>query len=193
MKSSNLRILLNLVVDEWIFLPSPQLKNPKILTFWLEFSNDARVKWVFPEFQMIHIDSHWFTKYHIYYHFFHNFRYFYFCFFCHFLGDSALNFGLFSWILLHSVEFYHFSSMISLQFWKMAQKYPHLFRPLNLGFTSLKNRIMMGSMHTGLEDFPVLRGLDKLASFLEERAKWGVAMIVTGGISPNRVGRLALW
>jgi 2,4-dienoyl-CoA reductase (NADPH2) len=67
--------------------------------------------------------------------------------------------------------------------------YPHLLAPLDLGFTQLKNRTMMGSMHTGLEERP--GGLERLAAFYSERAKGGVALIVTGGISPNEQGRVA--
>ncbi len=67
--------------------------------------------------------------------------------------------------------------------------YPHLFSPLDLGFTTLRNRILMGSMHTGLEDragdFP------KLAAYFAERAAGGVGLIVTGGFSPNMMGWLA--
>lgn len=66
--------------------------------------------------------------------------------------------------------------------------YPHMFEPLDLGFTTLKNRIVMGSMHTGLEDRFYNYG--KLASYFAERAKGGVAMMITGGISPNREGWL---
>ncbi len=66
--------------------------------------------------------------------------------------------------------------------------YPHLLQPLDLGFTQLKNRVLMGSMHTGLEDEK--EGLHKLAAFYEERAKGGVGLIVTGGFSPNLRGRL---
>lgn len=66
--------------------------------------------------------------------------------------------------------------------------YPHLFEPLNLGFTTLKNRVVMGSMHTGLEDRFYNYG--KLASYFAERAKGGVAMMITGGISPNKEGWL---
>lgn len=66
--------------------------------------------------------------------------------------------------------------------------YPTIFTPLDLGFTSLKNRLVMGSMHTGLEDRFYHYG--KLARFYEERAKHGVAMIITGGYSPNMTGRL---
>ena len=66
--------------------------------------------------------------------------------------------------------------------------YPHLFRPLELGFTTLRNRVLMGSMHTGLEDrasdFP------KLAAYFAERAAGGVGLIVTGGFAPNIVGWL---
>lgn len=68
-------------------------------------------------------------------------------------------------------------------------KYPHLLAPLDLGFTTLANRVLMGSMHTGLEEEK--QGFDKLAAFYEARAKGGVGLIVTGGISPNTRGRLA--
>lgn len=66
--------------------------------------------------------------------------------------------------------------------------YPHLFEPLDLGFTILKNRVVMGSMHTGLEDRFYNYG--KLAAYFAERAKGGAAMMITGGISPNREGWL---
>ena len=64
--------------------------------------------------------------------------------------------------------------------------YPHLFAPLDLGFLSLRNRIVMGSMHTGLEDRA--RDYPKLAAYFAERARGGVGLIVTGGIAPNRAG-----
>ncbi|WP_117234477.1 NADPH-dependent 2,4-dienoyl-CoA reductase [Vibrio maerlii] len=67
--------------------------------------------------------------------------------------------------------------------------YPHLLKPLDLGFTQLRNRVLMGSMHTGLEEHK--EGLHKLAAFYEERAKGGVGLIVTGGFSPNLRGRLS--
>ncbi|ODS11851.1 NADPH-dependent 2,4-dienoyl-CoA reductase [Vibrio scophthalmi] len=66
--------------------------------------------------------------------------------------------------------------------------YPNLLKPLDLGFTELRNRVLMGSMHTGLEEDK--QGLDKLAAFYAERAKGGVGLIVTGGFSPNLRGRL---
>jgi len=66
--------------------------------------------------------------------------------------------------------------------------YPHLLAPLDLGFTTLRNRVIMGSMHTGLEDRFYHYG--KLAAFYRERARGGVGLIVTGGISPNRAGWL---
>jgi len=66
-----------------------------------------------------------------------------------------------------------------------------LMKPLNLGFTQLKNRIIMGSMHTGLEE--CWNGFHKLARFYEERAKGGVALIITGGFSPTFSGRLSLF
>ena len=62
-------------------------------------------------------------------------------------------------------------------------RYPLVFSPLDLGFTSLKNRILMGSMHTGLED--IEGGFERMAAFFAERAKGGVGMIITGGIAPN--------
>jgi len=68
----------------------------------------------------------------------------------------------------------------------MSQNYPHLLQPLDLGFTSLKNRVLMGSMHTGLED--KAKDFDKLAAYFAERAKGGVGLMVTGGFSPNMAG-----
>ena len=67
--------------------------------------------------------------------------------------------------------------------------YPNLLAPLDLGFTQLKNRVLMGSMHTGLEEEK--NGFVKLAQFYKERAEGGVGLIVTGGISPNFRGRVA--
>jgi 2,4-dienoyl-CoA reductase (NADPH2) len=66
--------------------------------------------------------------------------------------------------------------------------YPHLLAPLPLGFTTLKNRVLMGSMHTGLEEAP--NGFAKLAAFYAARARGGAALIVTGGIAPNFSGRI---
>ncbi|USD33373.1 MULTISPECIES: NADPH-dependent 2,4-dienoyl-CoA reductase [Vibrio] len=66
--------------------------------------------------------------------------------------------------------------------------YPNLLKPLDLGFTQIRNRVLMGSMHTGLEEHK--EGLGKLAAFYAERAKGGVGLIVTGGFSPNLRGRL---
>ncbi|MGS2720371.1 oxidoreductase [Paraglaciecola aestuariivivens] len=65
-------------------------------------------------------------------------------------------------------------------------KYPHLLKPLDLGFTQLKNRVLMGSMHTGLEEAP--NGHVRMAAYFAERAKGGVGLIVTGGIGPNDEG-----
>lgn len=67
--------------------------------------------------------------------------------------------------------------------------YPNLLAPLDLGFTTLQNRVLMGSMHTGLEEEK--QGFKKLAAFYEARAKGGVGLIVTGGISPNFRGRVS--
>ncbi|BBQ82143.1 TPA: NADPH-dependent 2,4-dienoyl-CoA reductase [Kluyvera ascorbata] len=64
--------------------------------------------------------------------------------------------------------------------------YPSLFAPLDLGFTQLKNRVLMGSMHTGLEEYP--DGAERLAAFYAERARHGVALIVSGGIAPDPTG-----
>ncbi len=66
-------------------------------------------------------------------------------------------------------------------------RYPHLLQPLDLGFTTLKNRVLMGSMHTGLEDG---RDLSRLAAYFAERARGDVGLIVTGGFAPNMVGWL---
>ncbi|TVQ46550.1 MAG: crotonase/enoyl-CoA hydratase family protein [Gammaproteobacteria bacterium] len=65
--------------------------------------------------------------------------------------------------------------------------YPHLLQPLDLGFTTLPNRVLMGSMHVGLEE--VENGFERMAAFYAERARGGVGLIVTGGISPNDEGR----
>ena len=67
-------------------------------------------------------------------------------------------------------------------------EYPHLLEPLDLGFTTLRNRVLMGSMHTGLEDHR--RDFPRLAAYFAERAQGGVGMMVTGGFSPNLVGWL---
>ncbi|ELR63685.1 2,4-dienoyl-CoA reductase [Photobacterium marinum] len=68
------------------------------------------------------------------------------------------------------------------------KSYPHLLAPLDLGFTQLRNRVLMGSMHTGLEE--ARDGFKKLAAFYAARARGGVGLIVTGGFSPNFRGRL---
>jgi|TARA_B110000858_G_scaffold49111_1_gene56604 2,4-dienoyl-CoA reductase (NADPH2) len=67
-----------------------------------------------------------------------------------------------------------------------SSAYPHLLAPLDLGFTRLKNRVIMGSMHTGLEE--AKNGFERLAAYYAERARGGVGLIVTGGISPNQQG-----
>ena len=66
------------------------------------------------------------------------------------------------------------------------EQYPHMLAPLDLGFTTLKNRVLMGSMHTGLEE--VANGHERMAAYFGERAKGGVGLIVTGGIGPNTEG-----
>ena len=71
----------------------------------------------------------------------------------------------------------------------MNSKFPNLLKPLDLGFTSLRNRVLMGSMHTGLEE--VKNGYTRMAAYFEARAKGGVGLIVTGGISPNFRGWVA--
>lgn len=68
----------------------------------------------------------------------------------------------------------------------MHTKYPNLLSPIDLGFTKLKNRVIMGSMHTGLEEEK--NGYERMAAYYEARAKGGVGLIVTGGISPNIAG-----
>jgi len=67
-----------------------------------------------------------------------------------------------------------------------ASDYPHLLAPLDLGFTTLRNRTLMGSMHTGLEEQP--GGFERMAAYFAERAKGGVGLMVTGGIAPNDEG-----
>ena len=66
--------------------------------------------------------------------------------------------------------------------------YPHLLAPLDLGFTTLRNRTLMGSMHTGLEEEK--NGFERMAAFYRERARGGVGLIVTGGFAPNLAGRV---
>ena len=80
----------------------------------------------------------------------------------------------------------------------MASKYPHLLKPLDLGFTTLKNRVLMGSMHTGLEEPEGVMaglfgggGLTKMAAYFRARAEGHVGLMVTGGIAPNSEGRVA--
>jgi 2,4-dienoyl-CoA reductase (NADPH2) len=67
-----------------------------------------------------------------------------------------------------------------------ASPYPHLLEPLDLGFTQLRNRVLMGSMHTGLEERP--QGFERQAAYFKARAEGGVGLIVTGGIGPNTEG-----
>ena len=64
--------------------------------------------------------------------------------------------------------------------------YPHLLEPLDLGFTTLKNRVLMGSMHTGLEDGR--KHFDRMAAYFAERARGEVGLMVTGGYAPNIEG-----
>ena len=68
--------------------------------------------------------------------------------------------------------------------------YPKLFEPLDLGFTTLPNRVLMGSMHTGLEE--VRGGMHRLAEFYAQRAAGEAGLIVTGGVAPNRAG-VTVW
>ncbi|MDM8350140.1 NADPH-dependent 2,4-dienoyl-CoA reductase [Pseudomonas sp. sp1636] len=68
----------------------------------------------------------------------------------------------------------------------MTARYPNLLAPLDLGFTTLKNRTLMGSMHTGLEEKP--GGFERMAAYFAERARGGVGLMVTGGIGPNEEG-----
>ncbi|MQY14736.1 2,4-dienoyl-CoA reductase [Streptomyces sp. RB5] len=69
----------------------------------------------------------------------------------------------------------------------MSHAYPQLLSPLDLGFTTLPNRVIMGSMHVGLEEAE--NGFARMAAFYAERARGGVGLIVTGGIAPNEAGR----
>lgn len=66
--------------------------------------------------------------------------------------------------------------------------YPHLLTPIDLGHVTLPNRVVMGSMHTGLEDRA--RDFPKLAAFFAERARGGASLIITGGFAPNIAGML---
>ncbi|MFJ6131578.1 oxidoreductase [Janibacter terrae] len=71
----------------------------------------------------------------------------------------------------------------------MTQPFPHLLEPITIGSTTLRNRVIMGSMHVGLEEAP--DGFERMAAFYAERAKGGAGLIVTGGIAPNEEGRPA--
>ncbi len=71
----------------------------------------------------------------------------------------------------------------------MSNPYPQLLSPLDLGFVKLRNRVLMGSMHTGLEE--ERGGFEKMAAFYAERAQGGVGLIVTGGIAPDKTGRVS--
>jgi 2,4-dienoyl-CoA reductase (NADPH2) len=71
----------------------------------------------------------------------------------------------------------------------MNEHFPHLMSPMDLGFTQLKNRVIMGSMHTGLEDSE--KDFSRLAAYFGERASGGVGLIVTGGVAPNASGWVA--
>lgn len=71
----------------------------------------------------------------------------------------------------------------------MPTPFPHLLQPLDLGFTTLKNRVLMGSMHTGLEE--ANNGFERMAVYFAERARGQVGLIVTGGVAPNRQGWVA--
>src|SRR5690554_8236589 len=64
--------------------------------------------------------------------------------------------------------------------------YPHMLAPLDLGFTTLRNRVLMGSMHTGLEERP--QGFERMAAFFAERARGGVGVIVGGGLGRSEEG-----
>ncbi|MDA7085862.1 NADPH-dependent 2,4-dienoyl-CoA reductase [Pseudomonas sp. SA3-5] len=68
----------------------------------------------------------------------------------------------------------------------MTARYPNLLAPLDLGFTTLRNRTLMGSMHTGLEEKS--GGFERMAAYFAERARGGVGLMVTGGIGPNEEG-----
>ncbi len=85
---------------------------------------------------------------------------------------------------LHRIIVYLLQSVKPLEY----MKYKHIFEPLDLGFTTLKNRVLMGSMHTGLEEEK--NGFERLAAFYAERAKGGVGLIVTGGMAPSVRGWL---
>ncbi|MFM7452525.1 MAG: FAD-dependent oxidoreductase [Cyanobium sp.] len=77
--------------------------------------------------------------------------------------------------------------LIDPRSFRLMSAYPNLLAPLDLGFIRLRNRVLMGSMHTGLEDDP--RHFDRLAAYFAARARGGVGLIVTGGFAPNFVGR----
>jgi 2,4-dienoyl-CoA reductase (NADPH2) len=91
-------------------------------------------------------------------------------------------------VLLNCLDLLSAPAAATLHLPAMTKTYSHLLAPLDLGFTTLRNRVIMGSMHTGLEDR--FYNYPKLAAYFRERARGGVGLIVTGGISPNREGWL---
>jgi len=74
---------------------------------------------------------------------------------------------------------------------RMSSAYPHLLKPLDLGFVTLANRVLMGSMHTGLEDRA--RDYPRLAAYFAERARGGAGLMVTGGIAPTAAAHWLPW
>jgi 2,4-dienoyl-CoA reductase (NADPH2) len=96
-----------------------------------------------------------------------------------------------TWLLVETSQYADYSTLSSdylYRIGRMSVTYKRLFSPLDLGFTRLKNRALMGSMHTGLEEAD--NGFERMAAYFAERARGGVGMIITGGISPNPEGRL---
>jgi 2,4-dienoyl-CoA reductase (NADPH2) len=88
---------------------------------------------------------------------------------------------------LHNARLVVYNSRTTSRTEGQMSRYPHLLNPLDLGFTTLPNRVLMGSMHVGLEEAE--RGFERMAEFYAARARGGVGLIVTGGIAPNDAGR----
>jgi 2,4-dienoyl-CoA reductase (NADPH2) len=106
------------------------------------------------------------------------------------IDNSNLGFICYLVLVIWDFTFSNYrTSLNTLGYIMTPNKYPHLLAPLDLGFTTLKNRVLMGSMHTGLEEAP--DGFERMAVYFAERARGGVGLIVTGGVAPNEAGCVA--
>lgn len=101
--------------------------------------------------------------------------------------DKGFPLKLYIPLLVHETSCMMAHIIYATSFINVMEHYPNLLRPLDLGFTTLRNRVLMGSMHVGLEEVP--EGFERMAAFYAERARGEVGLIVTGGIAPNERAR----